>query len=970
MITNQHLASTREAVLNKEIITGSNLMAITPPMVNGTYTVILADPPWRYEHSKAHNRTIENHYPTMPLDEIKAIKVPAAENAVLYLWATAPKLPEALEVMGAWGFEYKTNMTWDKVHIGMGFWARGQHELLLIGTKGKVKPPSQSARVRSVYSEARTKHSKKPDYFNELLEKQFPDGRFWELFARRKYSDKWTVWGNEAPTEDSALNSTPEPSTPEKSVWDKSVPVEASSHINDSEPEFYIPESMSIPANQPTMMDLFSGAGGFSVGCGWAGFTPVFGIDYLEPAAMTWRKNHPNAISCLGDIRLVDPQHVKSLLASKGIYHINLMTSGVPCQGFSRANRKHTDDDSRNFLFKEFMRFAEVFTPDYLIIENVGGLRSTAGGHFEREISRHMEQLGYTVTIKLVNAADYGVPQQRHRLIFVGVRGVNLPYEFPIGLYSANATDHAYRHRTVANAISDLPGLGNNEVKTAYESPSLTDYQRLMRGEGFINIPVPASLLNHLAPNHPKETIVRIEKTLPGEPMYPSFKQRIRLKPDTPSPTQLAGGIRPQFQFGHPTQARGLSIRERARIQSFPDSYEFTGGITQERVQTGNAVPPLLVYELVKPIAEDLRWVNSADSDNASLINAGIEDVTPSEVIPKSSLESPSTPANQGFARAVVLFAGAGGTSLGSQNAGFNIVGAFEYWDKAAACYEANFTHPVFRDDLSDVYNAVNKIRALSPETIFASPPCQDFSGAGKRIEGDRASLTVSFAQIIAAVKPKFFVMENVPQVRKSKAYAEARKIYKATGYGLTETVLTASYYGVPQRRKRFFCVGALNAPDGFLSAALEQAKSDTETTVRDYLGDSLGVDHYYAKPTSKIGMKRSIFSVDEPSLTIRGTVGNIPKKFVAHPGDSCVLNSSVRPLTALERAQIQTFPIDFKWVGGKAAVEQMIGNAVPVKLAEAVASVLASYINEIAETAGFDCASPLSRVGRRAGVK
>ena len=128
-----------------------------------------------------------------------------------------------------------------------------------------------------------------------------------------------------------------------------------------------------------------------------------------------------------------------------------------------------------------------------------------------------------------------------------------------------------------------------------------------MRGEGEIAIKPPVKLHNHYAPNHLPAVLEKIAATKPGEPMYAKFKQRIRLKLDTPSPTQLAGGIRPQFQFGHPTQVRGLSVRERARIQSFPDSYVFCGGMVQERVQTGNAVPALMIYNITKKIAEDIK---------------------------------------------------------------------------------------------------------------------------------------------------------------------------------------------------------------------------------------------------------------------------------------------------------------------------------------------------------------------------
>ncbi|MDR0861620.1 MAG: DNA cytosine methyltransferase [Oscillospiraceae bacterium] len=391
-------------------------------------------------------------------------------------------------------------------------------------------------------------------------------------------------------------------------IWNRHVPVEKSAYVQETAPVFFNLDGLRVPDGSLTMLDLFCGAGGFSVGCSWAGFFPVFGIDYLEPAITTWKANHPDSICCLGDIRLTDAETIRGLLAERGVGHINLITGGVPCQGFSIANRKHNDLDNRNFLFLEYMKFVDVFDPDYIILENVSGMRSTAGGQFEKDIKASMESMGYTVTVGMVNAAEYGVPQVRQRLVFVGVkkgRNLSAKYAIPNGKYSSSKS-----YRTVESAISDLPKLGNNECKSRYTAKPSSEYQTLMRGEGEISIPKPKGLSNHTAPNHPQETVDKIASTKQGQPMYPKFKQRIRLAANAPSPTQLAGGIRPQFQFGHPTQPRGLSIRERARIQSFPDSYVFIGGIVQERVLTGNAVPPLMIYELVKPIAEDIQRKN------------------------------------------------------------------------------------------------------------------------------------------------------------------------------------------------------------------------------------------------------------------------------------------------------------------------------------------------------------------------
>ena len=289
--------------------------------------------------------------------------------------------------------------------------------------------------------------------------------------------------------------------------------------------------------------------------------------------------------------------------------------------------------------------------------------------------------------------------------------------------------------------------------------------------------------------------------------------------------------------------------------------------------------------------------------------------------------------------KTVDLFAGCGGLSLGFQNAGFEIVGAFEYWDVAAECYAGNFEHAVFRDDLADTAAVLDKIRALQPDIIVGGPPCQDFSHAGKRREDKRAALTHVFADIVAAVRPRWFVMENVDRALKSETYLSARKSFANAGYGLTEEILGASFYGVPQRRKRFFCIGSMDAEDGFLAEYFALNKSGKETTLRDYFGTSLGIEHYYRHPRNY--SRRAVYSIDEPSPTVRGVNRPVPSGYPGHPNDARALDGSVRPLTSLERAQIQTFPPSFKWVGSKTDMEQMIGNAVPVKLAEVVAKAI-----------------------------
>lgn len=303
--------------------------------------------------------------------------------------------------------------------------------------------------------------------------------------------------------------------------------------------------------------------------------------------------------------------------------------------------------------------------------------------------------------------------------------------------------------------------------------------------------------------------------------------------------------------------------------------------------------------------------------------------------------------------KVIDLFAGCGGLSLGFQRAGYNIVGAVEFWDVAFETYKLNFLHPVYKQDLSDIPAAVQLVQRLSPDMIIGGPPCQDFSHAGKRIEAERASLTESFAKIVSIVKPRYFVMENVDRAKESNAYACARSIFKRAGYGLTEATLDASYCGVPQKRKRFFVLGILNGQDGFSSKWLEEHQSKDEMTIRNFFGSNvLGFEYYYRHPRNY--SRRAVYSIDEPAPTMRGVNRPVPKGYPGHPLDAHPVDNSVRALTTLERSLIQTFPAGYKWAGSKTDIEQMIGNAVPVNLAQYVARCMSAFTVEVPDYVGF----------------
>lgn len=374
--------------------------------------------------------------------------------------------------------------------------------------------------------------------------------------------------------------------------WDKSVPVEENMYYWKGEP---IVCKGNIPkSDKPLVVELFCGCGGTSVGFEMAGYQIGIGSDIHRCSIETFRINHEGVSTILGDIHKVKTEDVLRLLDGR---QVDVLIGGVPCQGFSLNNRKRHADDKRNQLYKEFLRFVEALKPRAILLENVSGMKST--GDFVPEIEKSLSIAGeMEVKSKLLYAPDYGVPQSRLRLVFVGVKG----QKFDFGsIEKTNGAGTGKPYNTVWDAIGDLPVIASNEESTKYTKRPKTEYQILMRGD------VPNNkLTNHQAPNHPQDVIDMIHNTKEGEPLYEKYHQRIRLCRTELSPTQVSGGIRPSFQFGHPTQDRGLTIRERCRLQSFPDSFFVYGGIVQGRVQTGNAVPPLLAKAIALAIKKYL----------------------------------------------------------------------------------------------------------------------------------------------------------------------------------------------------------------------------------------------------------------------------------------------------------------------------------------------------------------------------
>ncbi len=270
--------------------------------------------------------------------------------------------------------------------------------------------------------------------------------------------------------------------------------------------------------------------------------------------------------------------------------------------------------------------------------------------------------------------------------------------------------------------------------------------------------------------------------------------------------------------------------------------------------------------------------------------------------------------------------------SLGLRNAGFEIIQAYDAWDVAVTTYRENIGHHAWKHDLNDILGVGSMLAKLQPDMIAGGPPCQDYSLAGRQEEGENASLTKAFAMLVVIARPQWFLMENVEQVARSSAWAEAREILQRAGYGFTECKLDASYYGVAQSRKRMFVIGRLGERDGFLTSALMAARSDEQTTLRDLFGAECPPSIFLYP---RFRRNKAVWLADEPAPTI------IASSLKPIPDTHTVPEGTV-VLTEQQVGQIQGFPNDWKWHGQtKHDRMQLIANAVPAPLAEVIGRVI-----------------------------
>lgn len=621
-------------------------------------------------------------------------------------------------------------------------------------------------------------------------------------------------------------------------------------------------------------IDLFCGAGGLSKGFMDAGFDIIVGVDNDQAALNTFAKNHNGAVAMNADLSKQETfDEIKRIAGNR---NIDVIIAGPPCQGFSLTGPRNFDDP-RNKLYLAVIEMVRQYQPRGFIIENVPGMATMYNGQVKDEILRRFRAMGYNVDCDILCAADYGVPQIRKRLIFMGVRkDIGIP-KFP------KPSLDPEHYVTCREALDDLPSREEElgEEVDHYTADPRTKYQKKMRGKCTV-------LYNHVATAHKqfvKDTIALVPeggnwKDLPaGVGESRKFHEAwTRYDGNKPSRT-IDTGHRNHFHYEY---NRVPTIRENARLQSFPDDFVFTGTRTQQNRQVGNAVPPLLGKALAGELLSIIGKQKTADRK----------------------------------IKTIDLFAGCGGLMDGFEQSGhYDTVAAVEW--EAAPCrnfekrlrekwnypdaahrvlrfdiqrtdelFEGWKNDPVFGSSggLDELINAKGGI-----DMIIGGPPCQAYSIAGRvrdehGMKNDyRNYLFESYIKVLERYKPKAFIFENVPGILSAKPGDRPiikiiQESFEKAGYhilqDLNKAVIDFTEYGVPQNRNRVIIFGVSKDYFGersdslvndFYENALPKYKVPEKKTVYEAIGDLPKL--YPLDHDIKIDGVRTRYSLPDPEI-------------------------------------------------------------------------------------------------------
>lgn len=690
-----------------------------------------------------------------------------------------------------------------------------------------------------------------------------------------------------------------------------------------------------------------------------SGFQTVLASDVEASSAATFAHNFPHIPFLHADIRHVTKAQ---LLRAVGKEEIDVVVGGPPCQGFSTIGDQNPADP-RNGLFWCFARVVDWLRPACFVMENVNFLRTQYGGRYEREIVRAFQRIGYAVHVTTLNAAEHGVPQIRKRVFFVGSR-VSNHFEWPAPTHGVGGVPFV----AVGGTLSGIDERLANHVLLNHGEKVVARYRLIPEGG---RMPPPAELPPEIRRKNFGNTYKRLHR-------------------DRPSLTLVPGNN--AFPV-HPTEQRSLTPREGARIQTFPDSYVFRGNRAEQCRLVGNAVPVLLAERLGEAVLAHLsgeRLARGVYSNPA----------TPLVIEEKNRVQKSRQ------LTALSLFTGAGGLSLGFQNAGFAVRGSIDKKNSVARNNEINFPSvPHLTADLGAV--SAHDLRTLinqpSVDVVFGGPPCQGFSIFGRRrfvnTQGhrpesdDRNDLTLKYFKLAFAMSPKFIFFENVKGFLStpfgSSTYLKTvEAMLTAAGFEFSHRIINCASYGVPQARERFILVAwrkelAFQWPEPKFFAA-PKSWQRRYVTLADVISDLMD-PATHSEAFSHVPMNHKPLVVARYELIPEG--GRLPvqtmpdelrkgyrsddvKNFshvykrlsMSQPATTMVPGHNAFPvhpllprtLTVREAARIQTFPDHMRFVGTRQQQCTLVGNAVPPVLAEIFATAIFKGIEGNFTSAGY----------------
>lgn len=712
--------------------------------------------------------------------------------------------------------------------------------------------------------------------------------------------------------------------------------------------------------NKHYYISLFTGAGGLDIGFKEAGFKGLLASDIMPQARDSFSLNFPDEPYLLEDIRKLSISDIKAYVGNK---NVDVIIGGPPCQGFSNMGNKNSADP-RNMLFESYVKIVDAIRPKCFVFENVKGLFTMFEGRYFEQVVNAFMAIGYNLHYSMLDTSNYGVPQKRERIFIVGT---TYEEQFLFPAHSSTSYGNIKAFRNVGEAISDLMDKGEeipNHIALNHSDVVIRRYQLIPEGG---KLPKPEELPEDIRRKNFGNTYTRLHRQEVSSTIVPG---------NNALPV-------------HPVLNRSLTPREGARIQTFPDTYIFSGDRRSQCIQVGNAVPPLMAAKIADCVLHFIKKEHYSgilpDNSFYAKKDLGIS----------LHKERKSTRATLKFGD---LFCGAGGFTQGLEQAGLECVLGAEFNDYAVEAYRKNFSHECLQIDLSTEENQIlvaDKLKRAKVDLVVGGPPCQGFSMFGNRrfvntknhdlTKDQRNNLVYAFANIVVRSETPWFIMENVPGIlsaHNGEYVNTIEQYFREHGYRTEHRVINAADYGAPQLRRRFILIGtktgfAFPFPKAkyFENPESWQHPYRTVEEVLTDLADESTLDklkNHHAPSHSKVVMERFSYipeggKMDVDALPEHLKLGTKTGKPVANfshvfarldrkkpsctivPGHNAlpVHPTLNRTLTVREAARIQTFPDDFEFVGPIINQCLQVGNAFPCIVAQTFGERLRTVVNK-----------------------